>query len=209
MQTALRCDKITNMEGDDGMSLQQSLKQSKNLGIVYSKGQIPLKKLRNAKQEYGGFQPENVLYLTDQTVFGSAKRGIAITSEGIHGKFYGDAFHISFATIGKLRVSGGDCVEAVDRRGRVKQRVRIGVGNMGLELTEIYREARQELYLAGKQIWDNDATEEPAWTAPQEFTAPDPGQTVPDYARTVPEQYGFMDAFAERLEDLKPGDLPL
>lgn len=201
MQTTFRCDKITIMEGDDGMSLQQSLKKAKNLGIIYSKGQIPLKKLRNAKQEYGGFQPENVLYLTDQTVFGSAKRGIAITSEGIHGKFYGDAFHISFAAIGKLRVSGGDSVEAVGEDGRVKQRVRIGVGDMSSELTEVYREARQELYGASP-VWDDDVTEKPAWTGQSEFTVPDPNQTVP-------EQHGFADLFAERLEDLKPGDLPL
>ncbi|MGM9649466.1 MAG: hypothetical protein ACI3XY_05800 [Butyricicoccaceae bacterium] len=183
------------------MSLQQSLKKVKNLGIIYSKGQIPLKKLRNAKQEYGGFQPENVLYLTDQTVFGSAKRGIAITSEGIHGKFYGDAFHISFAAIGKLRVSGGDSVEAVGEDGRVKQRVRIGVGDMSSELTKVYREARQELYGASP-VRDDDVTEKPEWTKQSEFTVPDPNQTVP-------EQYSFADLFAERLEDLKPGDLPL
>ncbi|MGN1030086.1 MAG: hypothetical protein ACI4PQ_00620 [Butyricicoccaceae bacterium] len=220
------------------MGLAETLKATKSLGIIYEKGKIPLKKLKNAKGEYGGFQPENVLFLTDGTVFGSAKKGIVITKEGIHGNYYGGAFHISFVAVASLRMSGTEYVEAVDPNGNAKQLIHIGVGEMAPELVRVYKVAREELYRQNAfAAFDNALQDfvgdhggngtQPDYeeTIPDRGeTVPENGNTVPDYARTIAEDdfYGqpdFEDRRTEpahdldslltaRKEDCKPGDEP-
>lgn len=53
---------------------------------VFVKGNIPEKKLINAIQAYAnGVSQENVLLLLDDTVFGSAKEGLLMTTDAIYG----------------------------------------------------------------------------------------------------------------------------
>lgn len=193
------------------MSLEETLKNSKNLGIVYPKGNIPPKKLRNAKQEYGGFREQDVLFLTDQTVFGSAKRGIVITSDGVYGRLLGEAFRFRFNEISELCPENGSSVKAVRRRYK-DLNVRVGYGGFAEELAEVYRIARMALYR--KRYDDRDKADDydigltdlPEQTAPLNRTIPDYGATVPDvgYDRTMPLKEEMQKAFEERMEDVKP-----
>lgn len=59
---------------------------------VYPAPNIPLQKLHAALQSYGGgIDPQEVLLLTDSTVFGGAKEGILLTEKRIRGKGFGDS----------------------------------------------------------------------------------------------------------------------
>lgn len=192
------------------MSLQQVLQQSKKLGVVYQKGKIPYSKLRKAKYEYGGFQPENVLYLTDATMLGSAKRGLVITAEGIHGNLCGDPFHISFAAIPRLVASGKDCVELFDGFGRIQKRIYLQPGKMNRELVRVYEEARKSQYhTSTPHIQYDDGTLDSRIFEPT--VSPETMQrniddTIFYGEHTVPRD--ALDCFSKRIEDMKPGDRP-
>lgn len=62
------------------------LEEIRNSKGVFIKGNIPEKKLMNAIQTYAnGVPPDEVILLVDDTVFGSAKEGLLMTSDAVYG----------------------------------------------------------------------------------------------------------------------------
>lgn len=79
-------------------------------GNIFMHPSIPDKKLKNALKSYsrGLVQPEDIVILVDDTVFGSAKDGLIITEEFICGHTaFGDAFLINFSEITEISHNKG------------------------------------------------------------------------------------------------------
>lgn len=59
---------------------------------VYVAPHIPIAKLKNAVQSYiQGIDPSNVLLLHDVTALGGAREGVALTTDAVHWKVYGQS----------------------------------------------------------------------------------------------------------------------
>ena len=73
---------------------------------VYTKPDIPAKKLNNAVSSYAeGVDPTQVVALYDSTVFGSGKEGVLVTYAGLYMKMaFEDSVHFSFSQVKEVQV---------------------------------------------------------------------------------------------------------
>lgn len=82
---------------------------------IHFKGSIPPKKLQGAISAYAtGVKPEDILFLFDGTIFGSAKEGIAATADSLHWNISGSGpSSASFEKISRIEHFQGKMIHTI------------------------------------------------------------------------------------------------
>jgi len=113
---------------------------------------IPAKKFRNAQESFGQNieADEEIIYLRDDTLFGSAKDGYFVTTRGIHGKpFLEKPLFIHYEEIQNVTFAKNKIVVACKDSKRYEFPVATGCKKATPMLTETIDYLRKEGFISG------------------------------------------------------------